>query len=87
MSALSIWHILIFVALALLLFGGQGKISGLMGDIGRGIKAFRSGLMQPDSEIAPVHAEVTDTRRETVKSRIGGDTVSETRTTAATNLH
>src|SRR5579862_2526340 len=50
MGALSIWHLLIFAAIALLLFGGQGQISGLMGDVGRGIRAFRSGLMQPDSE-------------------------------------
>ncbi|MDQ0463808.1 sec-independent protein translocase protein TatA [Caulobacter ginsengisoli] len=35
----------IFVALvALLLFGGRGKLSGIMGDAAKGIKAFREGL-------------------------------------------
>jgi len=27
-------------------FGGRGKLSGLMGDAGRGIKAFREGLKE-----------------------------------------
>ena len=28
----------------LVLFGGRGKLSGLMGDAGKGIRAFRDGL-------------------------------------------
>jgi sec-independent protein translocase protein TatA len=39
-----IWQILIIAVLALLLFGGRGKISGLMGDAAKGIRAFRDGL-------------------------------------------
>ncbi len=48
MGALSIWHILILAVLALLLFGGRGKISDLMGDVAKGIKAFRQGMNEPD---------------------------------------
>lgn len=44
MGALSIWHILLIVVVALLLFGGRGKISGIMGDTAKGIRAFREGL-------------------------------------------
>lgn len=44
MGALSIWHILLIVVVAALLFGGRGKISGLMGDTAKGIRAFREGL-------------------------------------------
>ena len=40
---LSIWQILIIVAVILLLFGGR-KIPGLMRDMGSGITAFRKGL-------------------------------------------
>jgi sec-independent protein translocase protein TatA len=47
MGTLSVWHILIVAAIILLLFGGQGKISDLMGDVGRGVKAFRTGLAHP----------------------------------------
>ena len=39
-----IWQILIIAVLALLLLGGRGKISGLMGDAAKGIRAFRDGL-------------------------------------------
>ncbi len=44
MGSLSIWHWLIIAALAALVFGGGGKISGLMGDAAKGIKAFRDGM-------------------------------------------
>ena len=47
MGALSIWHILILAVVALVLFGGRGKISDLMGDVGKGIKSFRQGLNEP----------------------------------------
>jgi sec-independent protein translocase protein TatA len=44
MGSLSIWHWLIVLVLVALLFGGRGKLSGLMGDAAKGIKAFREGL-------------------------------------------
>jgi sec-independent protein translocase protein TatA len=48
MGTFSIWHILLFAAIALLLFGGRGKISGIMGDTAKGIRAFREGLKGED---------------------------------------
>jgi sec-independent protein translocase protein TatA len=48
MGSLSIWHILIFAAIVLLLFGGRGKISDLMGDFAKGIRSFREGLNAPE---------------------------------------
>ena len=44
MGSFSIWHWAIVIILGLLLFGGRGKLSGLMGDAAKGIKAFREGL-------------------------------------------
>ena len=44
MGAFSIWHVLAVLVVALLLFGGRGKLSGLMGDAAKGIRAFRDGL-------------------------------------------
>lgn len=41
--AISFWQIAIVGLLILLLFG-KGKISGLMGDVGSGISAFKKGL-------------------------------------------
>lgn len=43
MGEFSIWHWLIVLVVVLLLFG-SGKISGLMGDFAKGIKAFRKGM-------------------------------------------
>lgn len=43
-----IWQILIIVLLVVLLFGGRGKISSIMGDFAKGIKSFRKGLSEED---------------------------------------
>jgi sec-independent protein translocase protein TatA len=48
MGSLSIWHILILATIVLVLFGGRGKVSDLMGDVGKGIKSFRAGLNDPE---------------------------------------
>jgi len=37
-------HWIIVAAIVLLLFGGRGKLSGLMGDAAKGIRAFKDGL-------------------------------------------
>jgi len=50
MGALSIWHILILALVVLLLFGGRGKLSGLMGDAAKGVRAFRDGLKGEDDK-------------------------------------
>jgi sec-independent protein translocase protein TatA len=42
MDLFSIWHWLIVGAVLLLLFGGRGRISEVMGDVAKGIKAFKS---------------------------------------------
>lgn len=44
MGGLSPWHWMVIVFVALLLFGGRGKLSGVMGDAARGIKTFRDEL-------------------------------------------
>ena len=48
MGAMSIWHWAIVIVVVALLFGGRGKLSGLMGDAAKGIKAFREGLKDED---------------------------------------
>jgi sec-independent protein translocase protein TatA len=48
MGGLSIWHILILALVAVVLFGGRGKISDLMGDFAKGIRSFRKGLTDED---------------------------------------
>lgn len=47
---LSVWHLVIIALIALLVFGGSGRISSLMGDMAKGIKSFRKGLSEDDDE-------------------------------------
>jgi len=44
MGSFSIWHWLIVLVVVALLFGGRGRLSGIMGDAAKGIRAFRDGL-------------------------------------------
>lgn len=48
MGSFSIWHWLIVLVIVLLLFG-KDKIPKLMGDMAKGVKAFKKGL-QDDEE-------------------------------------
>ena len=56
MGGLSIWHWIILLAVALLLFGGKGKISEIMGDFAKGIKSFKKGMAE-DEDVATKPAE------------------------------
>ncbi|MEL6858553.1 MAG: twin-arginine translocase TatA/TatE family subunit [Pseudomonadota bacterium] len=43
------WMQLLLVAVvALLIFGGRGRISSIMGDVAKGITSFRKGLKEED---------------------------------------
>jgi sec-independent protein translocase protein TatA len=53
MGSFSIWHWMLVLAVVLLLFGGRGKISGLMGDFGKGLKAFKKGVGGEEEEVTP----------------------------------
>ncbi len=48
MGTFSVWHLVIVVGVAVLLFGGRGRISELMGDLAKGIKSFRQGVTEGD---------------------------------------
>jgi len=52
MGTFSIWHWLVVLAVVLILFGGGGKISRLMGDFGKGLKSFKKSLKEEDEETA-----------------------------------
>ena len=52
MGSLSIWHWLVVGAIVLLVFGGRNKISDMMGDVAKGIKAFKKGLSEEETQAA-----------------------------------
>jgi sec-independent protein translocase protein TatA len=52
MGSFSIWHWIIVLGVGLLLFGGGGKISGVMGDFAKGIKSFKKNMAEePDASM------------------------------------
>jgi sec-independent protein translocase protein TatA len=59
MGGLSLPHLLLLGAVVLILFGGKGKISEIMGDVAKGIKSFKKGLS--DDEPAPKTVESSAT--------------------------
>ncbi len=56
MGSLSIWHWLIVLAVVLLLFG-TGKVSTLMGDFAKGIKAFKKNMADENDVSMEASAE------------------------------
>ena len=53
MGSMSIWHWAIVIVVVALLFGGRGKLSGIMGDAAKGIRAFKDGLKDEDKTDGP----------------------------------
>jgi sec-independent protein translocase protein TatA len=49
MGGLSIWHWIIVGAVVFILFGGKFKISDVMGDVAKGIKAFKKGMSEDEA--------------------------------------
>jgi sec-independent protein translocase protein TatA len=47
MGSFSLMHWVIVLLVVMLLFGG-GRISGLMGDVAKGIKSFKKGMAEDD---------------------------------------
>lgn len=52
MGSLSWVHWLVVLVIVVVLFGGRGKLSGLMGDAAKGIRAFKDGLKGDEAEVA-----------------------------------
>lgn len=52
MGEFSIWHWLVVLVVVMLLFGG-GKVSGLMGDLAKGIKSFKAVMAEDEPAKAP----------------------------------
>ena len=46
--------------IALLIFGGSGRISSIMGDVAKGIKSFKKGLTEDEDAERPEPPKVID---------------------------
>ena len=73
MGGVSIWHWIIVGIVVMLLFG-RGKVSELMGDVAKGIKAFKKGMADDETATAkpvdPVKS-IEDQRAAGVQAPVG----------------
>jgi sec-independent protein translocase protein TatA len=79
MGSFSIWHWMIVLLVVMVLFGGRGKISSLMGDFAQGIKAFKKGMAEDDKpaeakpdqigKVEPLATGKTETERRSESAR------------------
>lgn len=46
------WHWVLLLVVVLVVFGGKGKVSDLMGDVAKGIKSFKKGMSDEDEVAA-----------------------------------
>ncbi|MET0370321.1 MAG: twin-arginine translocase TatA/TatE family subunit [Sphingobium sp.] len=73
MGSFSLMHWVIVLLVVMLLFGG-GRISGLMGDVAKGIKSFKKGMAE-DDDVPPAKA-ATRIEGHRVPEQDAGTTVS-----------
>jgi sec-independent protein translocase protein TatA len=72
MGAFSIWHWIIVLIVVLILFGGKGKLSSIMGDFGKGLKNFKDQIKSNkdnEEEIEVITETKTKPKKKTVKKK------------------
>ncbi|RUT32684.1 twin-arginine translocase TatA/TatE family subunit [Arsenicitalea aurantiaca] len=69
MHAPGIWGIIVVAVVVLLLFG-RGKISGMMGEVASGIKAFQKGMREEDKPAPRLDATAQVDAREPEKKDV-----------------
>ena len=59
MGSFSLWHWMIVLVVVLVLFG-RGRVSDVMGEFGKGIKSFKSGMAEEttDRPVTPPPAQI-----------------------------
>lgn len=68
MGSIGIWQVLLILAIVLIIFGA-GKLPRVMGDFGKGIKSFKSGMKEAEEAEAEARDEQsTQTTRQIEQS-------------------
>jgi sec-independent protein translocase protein TatA len=67
MGAFSWWHWVILLVVVLVLFGGKGKVSDLMGDVAKGIKSFKKGMADDPTEANASPKSIEEQASQSVK--------------------
>ena len=66
MGGFSWWHWVLLLVVVMVVFGGKGKVSDLMGDVAKGIKSFKKGMADDPAEAAVEEVKTLDKTAETV---------------------
>lgn len=53
MGITSVWHFVVVLLVVLVLFGA-GKLPNVMGDLAKGVKAFKNGMREDEARTDPV---------------------------------
>ncbi len=61
---------LLLIAVVVLVLFGRGKISSLMGEVGKGITSFKKGIKEGQDEITAATTEAKDVTPETEKDKV-----------------
>ena len=79
MGAFSIWHWIIVLIVVLVLFGGKGKLSSIMGDFGKGLKNFKDQV-KSNKEIEEDEIEVVSEKKISPKKKVNKKTTKKKQT-------
>ena len=66
-GGLSPFHWVIIIVAVVVIFGSRGKISSIMGDAAKGIRAFKDGLKEHDEPAKPAAIPMHDTEKDEVR--------------------
>ena len=60
---------ILLIAVVVLVLFGRGKVSSLMGEVGKGITAFKKGVSEADKEVTDEVADAKDVTPEEEKDK------------------
>ncbi|MDE0851702.1 twin-arginine translocase TatA/TatE family subunit [Yoonia sp.] len=61
---------ILLIAVVVLVLFGRGKVSSLMGEVGKGITAFKKGVSEADKEVTDEVADAKDVTPEEEKDKV-----------------
>ncbi len=61
-------ELVVLLIIVLLVFGGRGKISAIMGDVGSGLKAFKKSVKDEETTKTEATTEVAE-EKETINTK------------------
>ena len=63
---------IILIAVVVLILFGRGKISSLMGEVGKGITSFKKGISEGKQELDKTEKEVTENAKDVTPEKDKG---------------